>query len=68
MTEPVQTGENSWIVTLEEDPESGDLIMPLPHAVLAQEGWCIGDLMTWTVNENGTATLRKSDDQNQSES
>jgi hypothetical protein len=66
MTEPVQTGENSWIVTLEEDPDTGDLIMPLPHAVLAQEGWCIGDLLTWSVDESGAITLRRSDDQNQS--
>ena len=68
MTEPVQTGENSWIVTLEEDPDTGELIMPLPHAVLTQEGWCIGDLLTWSVDESGAITLRKSDDQNQSQS
>ena len=66
MTEPVQTGEYSWIVTLEEDPDTGELIMPLPHAVLAQEGWCIGDLLTWSVDESGAITLRRSDDQNQS--
>jgi len=62
MTEPVQTGENSWIVTLEEDPDTGELIMPLPDGALAAQGWDIGDVLTWTVDEHGTITLRKSAD------
>ena len=60
MTEPIKTGETTWIVTLEEDPDTGELIMPLPTEALAAQGWNIGDLLTWSVDESGAITLRKS--------
>ena len=28
-----------WIVELEEDPETGDLIMPLPMELIESQGW-----------------------------
>ena len=37
----------TWIVELEEDPETGDLMMPLPPAMLKELGWEIGDTLTW---------------------
>ena len=50
----------TWIVELEEDPETGDLIMPLSDAILEAAGWTIGDTLVWNVNEeDGTATLVK---------
>lgn len=39
--------EKTWIVELEEDPETGDLVMPLPPAMLKELGWDIGDTLTW---------------------
>ena len=33
--------EKTWIVELEEDPETGDLVMPLPMAMLEELGWVI---------------------------
>ncbi len=57
-----QTSETTWIITLEEDPETGDLIMPLPDKLLEAQGWKIGDTLTWDVNDQtGTATLTKKD-------
>ena len=54
--------ETTWIITLEEDPETGDLIMPLPEELLASQGWKIGDTLTWDFdNDSQTATLSKKD-------
>ena len=30
----VKTGDNSWIATLQEDSETGDLILPLPDDLM----------------------------------
>lgn len=43
--------ETHWIVELEEDPETGDLVMPLPPAMLEALGWKIGDDLTWNIDE-----------------
>jgi len=43
--------ETHWIVELEEDPETGDLVMPLPPAMLEAMGWKIGDDLTWNIDE-----------------
>lgn len=40
----------TWVVELETDPETGDLIMPLPEALLADLGWQIGDTLVWNIN------------------
>jgi hypothetical protein len=43
--------ETHWIVELEEDPETGDLVMPLPPAMLEALGWKIGDDLTWNIDK-----------------
>jgi hypothetical protein len=54
------TKETTWIVTLEEDPETGDLIMPLPPELLDEVGWQVGDELDWEVDqESQIATLTK---------
>lgn len=51
---------DSWSVTLEEDANSGELIMPLPDDLLAKMGWIEGDALEWDVDEKtGKITLRK---------
>lgn len=60
--EPVieRKSETSWIIQLEEDPETGDLIMPLPDELLTAQGWSVGDTLTWDFDESTqTATLTK---------
>jgi len=49
----------SWTVTLEEDPETGELIMPLPPDLLNQVGWDFGDTLIWEDMHNGSWTLKK---------
>ena len=50
-----------WTVTLEEDPETGELIMPFPPELLAQVGWDYGDVLQWTESEHGSFVLSKVD-------
>jgi hypothetical protein len=50
----------TWVIALEEDPETGDLIMPLPPELLKSQGWNIGDTLIWTFDEaSETAQLTK---------
>lgn len=41
----------TWTVELEEDPETGDLVMPLPPEMLEELGWKIGDTLVWKQDE-----------------
>lgn len=52
---------NRWTVTVEEDPETGDLILPLNPDILAQVGWDFGDELLWEDMHDGTWSLRKKD-------
>lgn len=56
MTDAAQT----WVVKLEEDPETGEVILPFPPELLAQVGWDFGDTIEWDVDEDlGMAVLTK---------
>jgi len=50
-----------WTLTLEEDPETGDLILPLPDDLMESSGWKEGDTLEWIDNKNGSWSLRKVD-------
>jgi hypothetical protein len=56
-------GVNNWSITLENDPETGDLMLPLPAELLEALGWQIDDVLIWEVirgeNETNQVTLRK---------
>jgi hypothetical protein len=51
----------SWSITIEEDPETGDLILPLPQDLLNLQGWHEGDILEWVDNKNGSWSLVKSE-------
>ena len=36
-----------YIVRLEEDPDTGELILPIPDELLVQVGWDEGDELIW---------------------
>lgn len=60
MTE--RLGVNRWTVTLEEDPATGDLMLPLPPDLLESLGWQLGDVLVWEViqgEEGRQVTLTK---------
>jgi hypothetical protein len=48
-----------WTAHLEEDPETGDLLLPFPPEALEKLGWVEGDTLTWTVKTSGSIILSK---------
>ena len=65
-----QSDIKSWAVTLEQDPETGELILPFPADLLSQMGWSEGTDIFWDVQDNGSVIIRekKDDDAEQSAS
>jgi hypothetical protein len=53
-----------WTITVEEDPETGDLILPLPPDLLELQGWKEGDTLTWNDEGNGSWSLTKKENEN----
>jgi hypothetical protein len=53
------TETNRWIVTVEEDPDTKELVIPFSPDMLAQVGWDFGDIILWKDNQNGSFTLTK---------
>ena len=47
------------VVTLETDPITGELILPIPSELLSQMGWIEGTELFWIDNENGTYSLKE---------
>lgn len=50
---------DSWTVTVEEDPETGEIILPLPPDMLAAAGWKDGDTLEWEEGTDGGWFLKK---------
>jgi hypothetical protein len=48
-----------WTVKVEEDPFTGDLMLPLPHELIELKGWKAGDTLIWIDNGNGTWSIEK---------
>jgi hypothetical protein len=48
-----------WTVTIEEDPETKDLILPLPQEMLDLQGWVEGDALDWIDNKDGSWSIQK---------
>ena len=49
----------TWTINLEEDPETGDLILPLNDDILEGTGWKTGDSIDWIDNKDGSWTMKK---------
>lgn len=49
----------SYTVTIEEDPETGDIILPLTNEILESVGWKEGDVIDWIDNKDGSWSLIK---------
>jgi hypothetical protein len=50
---------NTWAVQLEQDPETGELLLPFPPDLLSQMGWAEGTELFWVDNENGTFSIKE---------
>ena len=53
---------NRWTVTVEEDPESGELALPFPDDLIAKMDWNIGDTLVWEDLKDGSFSIRKKKD------
>jgi hypothetical protein len=51
------TNPHSWTVNVEEDKETGELVLPLPVDMLSQLGWSEGTDLFWIDNDNGSFTI-----------
>jgi hypothetical protein len=51
--------KKSWTVIIEEDPETGDAILPFPQDMLDEVGWMPGDNLKWVDRGDGTWEIRK---------
>lgn len=47
------------IVQLEQDPATGELILPIPTDLLSQMGWIEGTELFWIDNEDGSYSLKE---------
>jgi len=54
-----------WKITVEEDPETGDLILPLSDEILNDVGWKTGDILEWIDNKDGSWSLIKKENENE---
>lgn len=49
----------TWEVTVQEDPITGDLLLPLPEELLSAVGWHEGDELDWQQTTDGNWVLTK---------
>ena len=47
-------------VITQEDPDSGDVLLPIPPQLLEQMGWKEGDEIEFAIDEQGHYVLKKS--------
>lgn len=49
----------SWTLTVEQDPETGDLVLPFTQEILDELKWKEGDVLDWVDNKDGSWSLVK---------
>jgi len=47
----------TYTVTVEEDPATGDLILPIPDEIIKELGWKVGDTLIWDVRQDGSVVV-----------
>lgn len=53
--------DDTYTSKLEMDPETMELILPIPDEVIQELGWGLGDNLEVIDNSDGTLTVRKID-------
>ena len=51
--------KNSWTLTIVEDPETKELVLPFTEEILNTIGWKEGDVIIWKKLDNNKWSLRK---------
>ena len=59
--EGIHERSKSYTVTVQEDENTGDLLLPFTPEILDEVGWKIGDSVDWKDNHDGSFTLSKVD-------
>ena len=54
------TNTSTWVVPVIEDGD--DIVLPFPDGLLGNQGWQEGDTLEWIDNNDGSWTIRKSDE------
>ena len=52
----------AYTVRLEEDPNTGDLLLPFPPEMLESLGWDEGDTLIWEELDNGNWRIVKKEE------
>ena len=55
---PAQENMRYEVIT-QEDPETGDILIPLPPQMLRELGWKEGDEIDFQLDENGKIIIKK---------
>jgi len=55
---PAQSYDSYEVIT-QEDPETGDMLIPLPPQLLRDLGWKEGDNVDFSIDEKGRIILKK---------
>jgi hypothetical protein len=55
---PAQSYDSYEVIT-QEDPESGDMLIPIPPNLLKQLGWKEGDDVDFSIDDKGRIILKK---------
>lgn len=59
MTQRLKDAQPTFEVTTHEDPETGDLILPIPQELLEKMGWKEGDELSFDKDTEGRWVISK---------
>lgn len=51
-----------YTISVEQDEQTGDLVLPLPQELLDEVGWDTDDVLEWKYNDDGSFSLTKKED------
>jgi hypothetical protein len=54
-----QNETTRYEVVTQEDPETGDLLLPFPEELLTKLGWKEGDTLSWKTDKDGQWIITK---------
>jgi hypothetical protein len=55
---PAQSYDRYEVIT-QEDPETGDMLIPIPPDLLKELGWKEGDDVDFSIDDKGRIILKK---------
>jgi hypothetical protein len=55
---PAQSYDSYEVIT-QEDPETGDMLIPIPPNLLKELGWKEGDDVDFSIDDKGRIILKK---------